>query len=148
MGKHHKSVFLEVIFRSRIENVWRAWTDPALIMHWFGSDPNGNVISAEVDPRQGGYFSITFQDSDLTQHTCSGIYEEVNPPEKLTFSWQWKAEPGVESFVRVLLSPQGTFTRMQFEHSDFGTASKHAYARGWETTFLKLERMLTDLPTE
>lgn len=140
--KDDTSVFFEILFLSRIENLWRAWTEPALVMHWFGSDPGGQVLRAELDPRPGGYFEITFQDSDQAEHTCSGVYDEVNPPEMLTFSWQWKAEPGVQSFVRVLLKAEGAFTRMHFEHRNFGTASEHAYAKGWEATFLKLEQML------
>jgi uncharacterized protein YndB with AHSA1/START domain len=142
MRTDDSSVFFETTFKTPIEKVWNAWTDPALIMNWFGSDPKGKVLKANLDVRPGGTFEITFQDSDQTEHTCGGVYEEVRALSKLTFSWQWKSEPGVESFIILLLTPEGQSTRMQFEHKNLGTHSKHDYAIGWQNTFSKLERLL------
>jgi uncharacterized protein YndB with AHSA1/START domain len=142
MATDDSSVFLEMTFKSSINRVWEAWTNPTLIMKWFGSDPNGKVLKAKLDVRPGGYFEVTFRDSDLTEHTCSGIYEEVQALSKLGFSWQWKNEPGVQSFITVLLTPEGKSTRMQFEHKNPGRGSKHNYAKGWENTFSKLEGLL------
>lgn len=142
MQTNQSSVFLEMTFKSPVQSVWDAWTNPTVIMTWFGSDPKGKVLKAELDVRPGGYFEITFQDSDLTQHTCSGNYKEVQALSKLAFSWEWKEEPGVESFITVLLTPEGNFTRMQFEHKNLGSGSKHEYAKGWQNTFSKLEGLL------
>lgn len=136
------TIFIEKNFESSIENVWNAWTVPNLIMNWFGSDPGGKVLKAKLDVRSGGEFEIVFQDSDLTEHTCSGMYKEVQQFSSLTFSWQWKSEPGVISLVTVLLIPKGRSTLMQFEHKNLGSGSRHNYAIGWQTTFSKLERML------
>ena len=136
------SIFFEKTFKTSIEKIWDAWTNPTLIMNWFGSDPEGKVLKAELDVRPGGKFEITFQDSDLTEHTCSGMYDEVRALSMLTFSWQWKSEPGVESFIILLLTPEGKSTRMQFEHKNLGSDSKHNYAKGWQNTFSKLERLL------
>ena len=137
------SIFFEKTFKTSIEKIWDAWTNPTLIMNWFGSDPKGKVLKAELDVRPGGNFEITFRDSDQTEHTCSGMYDEVRALSMLTFSWQWKSEPGVESFIILLLISEGKFTRMQFEHKNVGSTSKHDYAKGWQDTFLKLERMLS-----
>jgi uncharacterized protein YndB with AHSA1/START domain len=142
MTTNDSSVFLEQTFESSIEKVWDAWTNPTQVMNWFGSDPDGKVLQAELDVRPGGYFEVTFQDSDLTEHTCSGTYDEVKPLAKLTFSWMWKSEPGVESFIILMLIPAGKSTRMQFEHKNPGSGSKHDYVKGWQSTFLKLERLL------
>jgi len=146
MAKDDTSIFVEKTITSPIERVWEAWTTPTLIMKWFGSDPNGKVLRAELDVRPQGRFEVTFQDSDLTEHTCSGIYDEVQPLSKLTFSWQWKSEPAVKSFIILLLFSEGKSTKMQFEHKNVGSASKHDYAKGWQDTFLKLERMLSVQP--
>ena len=142
MTTNDSSIFFETTFKSSIEKIWDAWTNPAQITNWFGSDPKGKVLKAELDVRPGGNFEITFQDSDLTEHTCSGIYDEVRPLSKLTFSWQWKSEPGVESFIILLLIPEGENTRMQFEHTNLVSGSKHDYEKGWQNTFLKLECLL------
>lgn len=136
------TVTIEVAINAPIKNVWNAWTDPALI-NWFGSDPNGVVVSAKLDVRQGGRFEITFKDADQTEHTCSGVYVDVQEFNKLSFSWTWKNEPGVESLVTVALTSEGNTTRMLFQHAHVGTASMHNYLSGWQATFSKLERMLT-----
>jgi uncharacterized protein YndB with AHSA1/START domain len=144
MPTDDSSIFLEITFNSPIKKIWEAWTNPTAIMTWFGSDPKGRVLKAQLDVRPGGYFEITFQDSDLTEHSCSGIYDEVLPSSKLAFSWQWKNEPAVESFITVLLTTEGKFTRMYFEHKNFGSSSKHDYVKGWQNTFSKLECVLRD----
>lgn len=142
MKTDDSSILIEKHFKTSIGKIWDAWTTPTLIMNWFGSDPKGKVLKAVLDVRPGGNFEITFQDSDLTEHTCSGVYNEVRAQNKLTFSWQWKSEPGVESFILLLLIPEGKSTRMQFEHKNLVSDSKHEYAKGWQNTFSKLERML------
>ncbi|SHI02767.1 Uncharacterized conserved protein YndB, AHSA1/START domain [Chryseolinea serpens] len=136
------SIFIETTFKSPVEKIWEAWTNPNLIMKWFGSDPKGKGLSAKLDVRVGGYFEITFQDSDLTEHTCSGIYDEVQVLNKLTFSWRWKNEPGDESFVVLSLAPEGKSTRMQFQHKNLSSGSKHDYAKGWQNTFSKPESLV------
>lgn len=136
-------VTLELTFDATVEKVWRAWTDPTFLQ-WFGSDPNGKFVKADLDVRDGGCYEITFRDSDQTEHTCSGVYKEVQKYHKLSFTWTWKSEPGVETLVTVQFSSEGNSTRMQFEHANLGTASMHNYLSGWQTTFLKLARMLSN----
>ena len=142
MTTNDSSIFIETTFKSPVEKIWEAWTNPNLIMKWFGSDPKGKGLRAKLDVRLGGYFEITFQDTDLTEHTCSGIYDEVQVLNKLTFSWRWKNEPGDESFVVLSLTPEGKSTRMQFQHKNLSSGSKHDYAKGWQNTFSKLESLL------
>jgi uncharacterized protein YndB with AHSA1/START domain len=136
------SVFIETTIHASVEKVWGAWTEPAVIMKWFGSDPKGEVLSAKMDVRPGGSFEVTFKDSDQTEHTCYGIYNEIEKPGKLTFTWHWKSEPNAESFIVVLLIEEGRSTKMQFEHLNFGSGSKHNYVKGWQSTFSKLEQLL------
>jgi uncharacterized protein YndB with AHSA1/START domain len=126
-----------------IEKTWEAWTNPALILKWFGSDPNGEGIKAEMDVQAGGKFEISFVDSNGTEHTCSGVYVVVEKPVELSFSWSWKSEPGVESLVTVSFIDKKNSTLMQFEHANLGSASKHDYLQGWQSTFVKLVKVLS-----
>ena len=135
-------VNIEILLDAPIENVWQAWTDPVIVAKWFGSDPGGKVLNAELDVRIGGNFTVTFRDSDLTEHTCSGFYKELQELWKLTFTWCWKSEPGVESLVTVSLTPENDKTMMHFEHAHLGNASMHNYLQGWNATFLKLQKAL------
>ncbi|MFL5808121.1 MAG: SRPBCC domain-containing protein [Flavisolibacter sp.] len=100
-----RTINIQYLFNASPQIIWTAWTDPAFIIQWFGSDPNGKGLSAQLDVRPGGSFKVSFADADGSVHTCSGIYVEVHKPNKLSFTWSWKNEPGVQSLVTVLLIP-------------------------------------------
>jgi uncharacterized protein YndB with AHSA1/START domain len=136
------TILIEHEFHVNTEELWNAWTLPQLVKQWFGSDPEGIVLHAAMNVQIGGHFEVTFQNSDGAQHTCSGMYKEVLPYDKLNFNWKWKSEPGVESFVTIQLLSKEDYTLMQFEHAHVGFASAHNYEKGWKDTFLKLERVL------
>lgn len=142
MEEINGTILIKKIINASLEEVWKAWTDPDRVMLWFGSDPQGSVLFATLDVKLGGCFEITFQDADHTEHNCSGKYLEVLEFNKLRFTWNWKSEPGVESFITIVFQAEGNSTYMLFEHAKTGTDSKHAYYKGWLTTFSKLERML------
>jgi uncharacterized protein YndB with AHSA1/START domain len=36
MATDDSSIFIEKVFKSSIEKIWDAWTNPNLIMNWFG----------------------------------------------------------------------------------------------------------------
>jgi len=123
--------------------VWRAWTDPGIILKWFGSDPKGAGLQASLDVRPGGLFDITFSNSDRTVYSCFGVYAEVEQHRRLSFTWTWKNEPETESFVTVLFTTYEHLTKLDFEHAHLGTSSKHNYLLGWQATFAKLERVMS-----
>jgi len=136
------AIEIETILPASVEKVWQAWTVPNIILQWFGSDPNGKGIAAVLNVQPGGAFQITFADANGTVHTCSGTYTIVEEFSKLNFTWEWKSEPGVVSFVTIILTPEGDNTQMNFTHADLGNESKHDYLNGWNATFLKLKTVL------
>lgn len=123
--------------------LWQAWTDPERIRLWFGSDPNGVVTQAQLDVRVGGTFEVTFANSDMSEYTCFGTYQEVDPHRKLSFSWSWKNTPGVQEQVSVSLQEDQSGTLMTFEHANIDPNTSHGYENGWSSTFEKLQRALT-----
>ena len=141
-NKSHDTVSFDSLISASVQDVWKAWTDPDLILKWFGSDPDGEGLKATMDVRPLGTYEIQFRNSNLDEHTCSGVYAVVEECRQLAFSWEWKSEPGVESFVTVLFVPEGEYTRMYFEHAHVGNKSLHNYTDGWQGAFSKLERLL------
>jgi len=74
-------------FAAPREAVFRAWTDPEELAQWFG--PAGATArDVEVDLRPGGHYRMTLIESNGV-HPLSGVYREVNAPERLVFSWIW-----------------------------------------------------------
>jgi len=135
-------IHIERIFDAPVELVWQAWTTPELLMLWFGSDPNGTVQKARVDLKVGGTYEIDFKDSDLSAHSCHGMFIEIEQNRKLIFSWEWKSEPGHISQVEVNLFSVGDKTKMIFEHRDLNPDSLHNYEYGWNSGFNKIDNAL------
>ncbi len=85
--------FVEVLRLSRRlkaprEAVFRAFTDPVELAKWFG--PEGvSARQVEIDLRPGGRYSLEMFETDGSIHALSGVYREIQPPEKLTFTWIW-----------------------------------------------------------
>lgn len=142
---HDDTIKIETSFNLAVEKVWEAWTDPLILLEWFGSDTNGKGIKATMNLHVGGTYEITFADSNGIQHTCIGKYLIVEKCKLLSFTWEWKNEPGVESLVTIRLKGEKNNTLMIFEHRNVGDASAHSYLAGWKATFLKLERTLTNM---
>ena len=124
------------------KSIWRAWTDPEIVKLWFGSDPNGKVLSADLDVKMDGRFEVSFVNSDMHGFTCYGRYLEVDPYQKLMFTWSWKEQPEIEELVTVLLESTRDGTRMTFVHSNIDPRTAHGYEAGWNSTFDKLEKAL------
>jgi uncharacterized protein YndB with AHSA1/START domain len=136
------SLSLTRIFPAAPEKVWRAWTEPQALKHWFGPD-EGEVSFAETDVRVGGRFHVVFSTLDGEQHDVSGVYREVQPHSKLVFTWAWKSTPERESLVTLSFRPSGKGTEFNMLHEQlFDVATRDRHASGWAGSFTKLERFL------
>jgi len=124
------------------EKVYAAWTDPEKIVKWFGPD-SGPVTHAEADVRVGGHYAVTFHTEDGEEHNVGGIYREVVPNEKLAFTWAWRTMPERESFVTVLIKPDGAGSILTLIHEQFfDEPARDRHAVGWTGCLDKLERYL------
>ena len=66
------------------ELVWKAWTTPEHVQHWWG--PNGftNTIH-EMEVKPGGVWRFMMHGPDGTDYPNKIIFEEVVKPEKLVY---------------------------------------------------------------
>lgn len=123
------------------EKVFAAWTDPALIVRWWGPD-SGPVTQTDIDLRIGGGFTIAFRTEDGELHSVSGRYREIVPGEKLVFSWAWISTPERQSQVTVSLKPDRAGTMLTLHHEQFfDEAARDGHRRGWSGSLDKLERL-------
>ena len=122
--------------------VWAAWTDPEKIAQWFGpAQTRDGSVRAELDVRVGGRFRVSFSTEDGEYHQVGGIYREVIPNEKLTFSWAWHSTPERESLVTVSLTPDGAGTLLTLHHEQlFDQAAADGHNNGWTGSLDKLEK--------
>jgi uncharacterized protein YndB with AHSA1/START domain len=66
------------------DRVWKAWTDPEQLRHWWG--PKGfKVHTCKVELRPGGTFLYGMKAPDGSDTWGRFIYREISAPEKLVF---------------------------------------------------------------
>ncbi|HKS87542.1 MAG TPA: SRPBCC domain-containing protein [Pseudolabrys sp.] len=65
--------------------VWKAWTDPNMMMQWFGPRGFTNPV-CELDVRVGGSLRIVMRGPDGTDYPMKGVFREVVPGERLVFT--------------------------------------------------------------
>ena len=120
------------------EKVYAAWTNPRHLVKWFGPD-SGPVTHAETDVRVGGGYKVSFNTEDGEQHTVSGVYREVEPNRKLAFTWAWITTPERESFVTILIKPEGAGSILTLIHEQFADeAARDGHQKGWTGCLEKL----------
>ena len=121
--------------------VYRCWTMPEHLVHWFVPKPN-KVTACHLDVRVGGACNTTF-DVEGTIMENNGVYLEVIPNEKLvftdTYTVGWKPAP--EPFMTAIVTfedagPGRTRYRAVARHRSAETAKQHAdmgFQDGWGT---------------
>ena len=125
--------------------VYRAWTDPAQIIRWWGPG-NCEYLAADIDLRVGGRFRVAFR-TDVDgrgheEHEVGGTYREIVPDQRLVFSWNWITTPERVSQVTVTFKPDGAGTILTLFHEQlFDEASKTGHTRGWTASLDKLETL-------
>ncbi|MDG2286389.1 MAG: SRPBCC domain-containing protein [Alphaproteobacteria bacterium] len=65
------------------DKVFRAWSDPSLVIRWFGG-ADDNPIKVTMDCRTGGAYQIIFSEASRIE----GEYLAVERPARLVFSWR------------------------------------------------------------
>jgi len=103
------------LLRAKPSRVYAAITQPDQIVRWWGPDA-GPALSAEVDLRPGGRYSIVFQMQDGSKHNPTGVYLEVVPDKKLVFTWEWPGKPEWESLVTFELRETQEGTELTLSH--------------------------------
>jgi len=136
------TLVVERVFSAPPAEVFRAWTDPAMLTQWWG--PEGFVTpECTMDVRPGGAWRTKMVGPDGT-HVVSGVYREIAPPTRLVMTWGWEADGkrGHETEVAVTFQPVDGGTRVRLVQSLFLTVEQRdAHTMGWNSTFNDLERL-------
>lgn len=87
------------------EKLFRAWTEPALIVQWFTPSP-WTTVHAETDLRPGGSSLVVMRSPDGQEFPNRGVYLEVVKNEKLVFTDAYTAawEPSDKPFMTAIIS--------------------------------------------
>jgi len=127
------------------ENVFRAWTDPEVLKHWWC--PEGWIpAEIEVDLRVGGSYRIGMRRrSGGAPVYVRGSFLEVNSPETLAYTWQWENAfeqmPRTRVTVQFISDGAATVVSLTHEHLPEIAVCLH-HRSGWIAAWDRLERIL------
>jgi uncharacterized protein YndB with AHSA1/START domain len=105
------------------EQLYRCWTEPALIRQWF-TPPPWTVCHAEMEVRPGGASLIVMRGPEGQETPCPGVYLEVERHRRLvsTDAYTRAWEPAAKPFMTLLLT---------FDDLGNGRTRYTALARHW-----------------
>jgi uncharacterized protein YndB with AHSA1/START domain len=123
--------------------VFKAWTEPEQMKQWMA--PEGlDLPAVEADVRVGGAYRIQMISPDGATHTAYGTYREINPPERLVYTWSWKEEPHSdigETLVTVTLEEAEGATEVTMLHEGLPTEERRKdHEEGWTSCLNRLEK--------
>ncbi len=100
-----RELVLTRIINAPREKVFRAWTEPELLMQWFAPLPWTTPV-AETDVRPDGSSLIVMRSPDGKEFPNPGVYLEVVKNERLviTDAYTKAWEPSEKPFMTVILT--------------------------------------------
>jgi uncharacterized protein YndB with AHSA1/START domain len=131
-----------LVVRRRInsapEKLFAAWTQPELLVRWWG--PQGVACTgAEIDLRVGGTYRIANQFPDGTVVWIAGVFEVIEPPRRLTYTWKLESQNGLAERVTVCFEGSGASTEVVITHERISNeAARASHERGWSGCLDKL----------
>ena len=125
------------VFDAPRETVFRAWTEPARLVRWWGPK-DFTIPEYKMDVRPGGAWRTVMRSPRGERHSVQGVFREIVAPERLVFTWAWEDEhgkPGHETIVAVEFRARGDKTELTLTHSVFESAkSRDAHKSGWSSS--------------
>lgn len=121
-----REIIVERSFDAPRELVFRVWTDPDHVVHWWG--PNGFTTTIhEMDVRPGGFWSYIMHGPDGTDYDNYVEYIEVVRPERLVYWHGERANDPNRFHVTATFTEQDGRTSLTMR-TLFATAAAREYA--------------------
>ncbi len=144
-----REIVLTRVFDAPRELVFRAWTEPEHLAHWWG--PNGFTTTYhEVDVREGGAARFTMHGPDGTDYPNRIVYREIVRPERIVYDHDDDVDDDPRQFqVTVTFADEGGRTRATMRML-FRTAAARDYVTGFgavELGYQTLDKLAAHLAT-
>lgn len=130
-------------FNAPRERVYAAWTKAEELQRW--SAPGDMTVPvAEVDLRVGGRYRIVMEAPDGTQHCAIGVYQVIDPPARLAYTWSWETRPAIsDTLVSLEFIERGASTEVVLRHSKLPNDEERTmHERGWVGCLTKLSTVI------
>lgn len=138
----NSSLTVTRVIRSKRERVFDAWTNPDLLLKWWGP---GTTICAEasIDLRIGGAIRIANKIEDGRIIWINGIFEHIEPPSRLIYSWAMGTDMVDPSRVTVDFKNHPEGTELVLTHERIASEGvRDAHLQGWHGCLDGLQEFL------
>ena len=147
-GKDGLELVITRVFDAPRRLVWKAWTDPAMLVRWMGPR-DYPAVAYENDLRPGGRWRGALRTPEGGRLGQGGVYREVVDNERLVFTFVWDpphGDSGHEMLVSVSFADEGSKTRMVFRQTALPSeAERRGHQGGWTSSFDRLDELLPTL---
>ncbi|MFC4494732.1 SRPBCC family protein [Streptomyces ovatisporus] len=93
------------------QRVFRAYTDPDLVLQWLG--PRRLTMRIDkYDAHSGGSYRYVHRDDDGTEYGFHGVFHEVRPNERIVQTFTYEGFPDAVSLETTLFDDLGGRTRV------------------------------------
>jgi uncharacterized protein YndB with AHSA1/START domain len=139
------------IFDAPRELVYQAFVDPDQLSHWFG--PVGFSVprdTVDIDARAGGHqrFEMVSDSDPSFRNPIDATFNEVVENELLVGHQEVEGIPGTEGIVKFTLRVEfheeaDGKTRLELRQGPFTEQMRSDTMAGWESSFTKLDALLS-----
>jgi uncharacterized protein YndB with AHSA1/START domain len=153
------AIFITRSFDAPRELVWKAWSDPEMVMRWWG--PKGFTAPvAKNDFHAGGKYLYVMRSPDGQDFWSTGIYREIDAPNRLVVTDSFADEKGnvvpashygmigdwpLELLVTLTFEEENGMTRFSLRHEGIPPGQMSDLTKvGWNESFDKLETVLAE----
>jgi uncharacterized protein YndB with AHSA1/START domain len=135
---------IERTFQAPAQAVFDAWTSEEVMRRWFHAEYDWETPEAEVDLRLGGNVRVVMRDPHKdAEHGGGGHYTEIDPPNRLVFTWTWDDDDARETLIELDFEEAEGATTVRMTHSNLrDRESVLSHEGGWSRCFDNLERTL------
>lgn len=151
------TVTITRVFDAPVELVWKAWTEPERVMHWWGPKMFTSP-ACKIDFRVGGTYHFCMKSPEGDDLWSTGIYREIIPFSKIVYSDNFADANGniipassmglegdwsAERIVTLQFEDLGGKTRMILQHEGFPKTEIVGMANeGWNESLNKFAACL------
>lgn len=137
-----RDVYITRSFAAPRATVWKFWTEPERLAHWFGPDGTRTPVERiDVDLREGGTWNLGMTDEATGEvYPLSATIIMAIEPEYLEMivSAQSSAGDLEDIMLRVQFHDHGNTTRMTLHQGPFTPEIRDLTADGWNQSFERL----------